>query len=64
MLASERALKPNQHTAEEDTMNIETLELNAVVETAKNDDAFELLALSMDDLDLVGGGASMVGALG
>jgi len=45
-------------------MNIETLELNTVVETAKNDDAFELLALSMDDLDLVGGGASMVGALG
>jgi len=45
-------------------MNIETLELNAVAEAAKNDDAFELLALSMDDLDLVGGGASTVGALG
>ncbi len=26
-------------------MNIETLELNAVAEVAKNDDAFELLAL-------------------
>lgn len=45
-------------------MNIETLELNAVAEASKNDDAFELLTLSMDDLDLVGGGASTVGALG
>jgi hypothetical protein len=62
--ATERARKPNQHTAEEDTMNIETIELNAVADLVKNDDAFELLALSMDDLDLVGGGASTVGALG
>jgi hypothetical protein len=37
-------------------MNIETLEMNAVAEIAKNDEAFELLALSIDDLDLVGGG--------
>ena len=44
-------------------MNIETLELNAVAEAAKNDDAFELLALSIDDLDLVGGGNNGVGAL-
>lgn len=40
-------------------MNIETLELNAVAEASKNDDAFELLALSLDDLDLVGGGHSI-----
>lgn len=45
-------------------MNIETLELNAIADVTKNDDAFELLALSMDDLDLVGGGASTIGALG
>lgn len=45
-------------------MNIETIELSAVTAAAKSDDAFELLALSMDDLDLVGGGASTVGALG
>ena len=51
--------KPNQHTAEEDTMNIETLELNAVAETEKSSEALELLALSIDDLDLVGGGASL-----
>jgi len=42
-------------------MNIETLELNAVADVAKNEDAFELLALSVDDLDLVGGGSSLVG---
>ena len=45
-------------------MNIETLELSTVAEGSKNDDATELLALSMDDLDLVGGGLSTVGALG
>jgi hypothetical protein len=43
-------------------MNIETLELNAVVEAAKSEESFELLALSIDDLDLVGGG-STVGTL-
>ena len=53
---------PNQDTAEEDTMSIETLELNAVAEVAKNEDAFELLALSIDDLDLIGGG-STIGAI-
>jgi hypothetical protein len=37
-------------------MNIETLELNAVVETAKTEESLEILALSIDDLDLVGGG--------
>lgn len=43
-------------------MNIETLEMNAVAEIAKNDEAFELLALSIDDLDLIGGGV-MTGCL-
>lgn len=40
-------------------MNIETLELNAVAEVAKTDETVELLALSLDDLDLVAGGASL-----
>jgi hypothetical protein len=39
-------------------MNIETLELDAVVETEKFDQ-IDLLALSVDDLDLVGGGSSL-----
>ncbi len=43
-------------------MNIETLEPSAVAEAAKNDEAFALLALSIDDLDLVGGGV-MIGSL-
>jgi hypothetical protein len=43
-------------------MNIETLELNAAVETAKSEESFEILALSIDDLDLVGGG-NAVGSL-
>jgi len=38
-------------------MNVEMIEMNAIVEVAKADDTFELLALSLDDLDLVGGGA-------
>lgn len=37
-------------------MNIETLELSAVAETAKTEESLEILALSIDDLDLVGGG--------
>lgn len=48
--------RPNQHTAEEGTMNNETLELNAVAEVAKTEESIEFLALSVDDLDLVGGG--------
>jgi hypothetical protein len=43
-------------------MNIETVELNAVAEVAKTDEAIELLTLSLDDLDIVAGGASL-GAL-
>jgi hypothetical protein len=42
-------------------MNVEMLELNTVAEVAKSEDAFELLALSLDDLDMVGGGA-LIGA--
>lgn len=43
-------------------MNVETVELKAVAEVAKTDEAIELLALSLDDLDLVAGGSSL-GAL-
>lgn len=42
-------------------MNVNTLELNNVAEVAKADEAFELLALSLDDLDLVGGGTQVIG---
>jgi hypothetical protein len=53
-----------KHTpAEGDTMNVEMIEMNAIVEVAKADDTFELLALSLDDLDLVGGGAVIGSAL-
>ncbi len=38
-------------------MNIETLELSDAAETVKADETIELLALSVEDLDLVGGGA-------
>jgi len=38
-------------------MNIDTTELSAVEKVVKTDEAVELLALSVDDLDLVGGGA-------
>ncbi len=40
-------------------MNIETIELNAVAETENSSEPLELLALSIDDLDLVGGGSSL-----
>jgi len=40
-------------------MNIETLELNAVAEVAKTEETVEVLALSLDDLDLVAGGTSL-----
>jgi hypothetical protein len=56
----ERAKRANNETkflADEGIMNIETTELNAVEQVAKTDEAVELLALSVDDLDLVGGGA-------
>jgi len=38
-------------------MNIETTELNAIEQVIRADEAVELLALSVDDLDLVAGGA-------
>lgn len=37
-------------------MNVETLELNTATEAAKSDEVTEMLSLSIDDLDLVGGG--------
>ena len=40
-------------------MNIETVELNAVAEVAKTEETIELLTLSLDDLDIVAGGASL-----
>jgi hypothetical protein len=48
--------------AEEDTMNVETLELNAVSEASESHKTPELLSLALDDLDLVGGGA-VIGSL-
>lgn len=38
-------------------MNIETTELNAIEQAIRADESVELLALSVDDLDLVAGGA-------
>jgi len=38
-------------------MNIEATELKAVEEAAKTEERFDLLSLSLDDLDLVAGGA-------
>jgi hypothetical protein len=40
-------------------MNVETVELKAVAEVAKTDESIELLALSIEDLDLVAGGSSL-----
>ena len=40
-------------------MNVEHVELQAVAEVAKTDETIEMLALSLDDLDLVGGGSSL-----
>lgn len=40
-------------------MNIETLELNAVAETTETAKAQDLFSLSIDDLDLVGGGCTL-----
>lgn len=40
-------------------MNIETLELNAIAETAETAEAQDVFALSIDDLDLVGGGCTL-----
>lgn len=40
-------------------MSIEMLEQNAVAETVKTEESLEILALSIDDLDLVGGGNAL-----
>lgn len=52
-----RCRQLSQHFAEEDTMNIETTELNAVEQAVKSDETLDVLALSLDDMDLVAGGA-------
>jgi hypothetical protein len=44
-------------------MIVETTELKAVEQVAATDETFEILALSLDDLDLVGGGHNVVGNL-
>ena len=43
-------------------MNVETLELKAVEQATETNETVDFLMLSLDDLDLVGGG-SLVGAL-
>jgi hypothetical protein len=40
-------------------MNVENVELQAVAEVVKTNEAVEILSLSLDDLDLVAGGASL-----
>jgi hypothetical protein len=48
-----------QLAEKETAMNVVNVELQAVAEVAKTDEAFEVLALSLDDLDLVAGGTSL-----
>jgi len=40
-------------------MNVETVELQTIAEVAKTAEVVEVLSLSLDDLDLVGGGSSL-----
>ena len=40
-------------------MNVEMIELKSVEQVTTTEEAFEVLALSFDDLDLVGGGTSL-----
>jgi hypothetical protein len=49
---------PNQITKplRMDIMNVEITELKSVEQVTKTDDSYEILTLSFDDLDLVGGG--------
>ena len=56
-LSAIRANNEAKSLADEDTMNIETTELKAVEQVVMTDETVELLALSVDDLDLVAGGA-------
>ena len=43
-------------------MNVETTELKAVEQVVATDETLDILALSFDDLDLIGGGVT-IGAL-
>jgi hypothetical protein len=52
----------NQLAEKETAMNVETVELQAIAEVVKTDEVAEMLSLSLDDLDIVAGGASL-GAL-
>jgi len=49
----------NQLAEKETAMNVETVELQTIVEVAKTAEVVEVLSLSLDDLDLVGGGSSL-----
>jgi hypothetical protein len=40
-------------------MNVENFELTAVADAARTDEGIDVLALSLDDLDLVAGGTSL-----
>lgn len=42
-------------------MNVETTELKTVDQTVETEESTEILALSFDDLDLVGGGTAIGG---
>jgi len=48
--------------AEGTTMSVETIEVKAVEQVASTEEGLEILALSFDDLDLIGGGVT-IGAL-
>jgi len=48
--------------AEGTTMSVETIEVKAVEQVASTEVGLEILALSFDDLDLIGGGVT-IGAL-
>jgi len=43
-------------------MSVETIEVKAVEQVASTEEGLEILALSFDDLDLIGGGVT-IGAL-
>jgi hypothetical protein len=51
--------KPKQILRNEDIMNTDTAELQAVEKPAEVDESMHLLLLSIDDLDIVAGGASL-----
>jgi hypothetical protein len=55
----ERAEKFNQRTSESEAMTIETPDLTTSADVSTADQLTELFALSIEDLDLVGGGTSV-----